>query len=66
MTRKSESVVVREALEKHLAEEPKNVSAYDLALQIGAIGCAKNLPPNLSTNKKYMEGFGGKRLTASC
>jgi hypothetical protein len=54
-------VVVREALEKHLAEEPKNLSAYDLALQVGAIGCAKNLPPDLSTNKKYMEGFGEKR-----
>ena len=61
LTRKSESVVVREALEKHLADEPKNVSAYDLAAQIGAIGCAKNLPADLSTNKKYMEGFGEKR-----
>ena len=54
-------MVVREALEKHLAEEPKNLSAYDLAVQIGAIGCAKNLPADLSTNKKYMEGFGEKR-----
>jgi hypothetical protein len=65
LARKSESVVVREALEKHLAEEPKALSAYDIALQLGAVGCARNLPPDLSTNRKHMEGFGegfgGKR-----
>ena len=54
-------MVVREALEKHLAEQPKDRSAYDLAVEIGAIGCAKNLPTDLSTNKKYREGFGEKR-----
>jgi len=34
-------------------------SAYDLAVKLGVIGAAKNLPPDLSSNKEYMSGFGG-------
>lgn len=52
-----ESELMREALEKYLAE-PAPKSAYDLAKAAGMIGCAKGLPPDLSTNKKYFEGFG--------
>ena len=41
---------------------PDNLSgsqqtAYDALAAIGAIGCIK-APPDLSTNPKYMEGFG--------
>ena len=33
-------------------------SFFDAALQLGFIGCIKGTPPDLSKNKKYMEGFG--------
>jgi hypothetical protein len=33
-------------------------SAYDLAREAGLIGCAKGLPKDLATNKRYFEGFG--------
>ena len=31
---------------------------YDALLEHGLIGCLKDAPPDLSTNPKYMEGFG--------
>jgi hypothetical protein len=61
LAQKSESVIVREALESYLAAVPEEVSAYDLALQAGVIGCAKPGPRDLSTNLKHFEGFGEKR-----
>jgi hypothetical protein len=51
-----ESDVVREALEKYLA--PEGPTAYDLALKSGLIGCARGVPKDLSTDKKYFKGFG--------
>ncbi len=56
--RKRESELVREALEAYCANGQKPVTCYDLALRAGFIGSAKNAPPDLSTNPKYMEGFG--------
>ena len=53
----SESEVVREALENHLQNSPGE-SAYDILMRLGIIGSAKGAPPDLSTNKKYFEGFG--------
>lgn len=38
--------------------EETEQSAYDLAVKLGVIGAAKNLPPDLSSNKEYMNGFG--------
>lgn len=61
LARKSESVIVREALESYLAAVTEEVSAYDLALQAGLIACAKPGPRDLSTNPKRFEGFGEKR-----
>jgi len=61
LAQKSESVIVREALESYLAAVTEEVSAYDLALQAGVIGCAKPGPRDLSTNPKHFEGFGEKR-----
>jgi hypothetical protein len=60
LVRKSESVIVREALETYLAAVPDGVSAYDLALGAGVIGRAKSLPRDLSTNPKHFAGFGEK------
>ena len=50
--------MIREALEQYLAAPEKGESFYDLALRTGFLGAGKNLPPDLSTNKKYFEGFG--------
>jgi predicted DNA-binding antitoxin AbrB/MazE fold protein len=33
-------------------------SFYDAASRLGFIGCVKGAPSDLSTNKKYLEGFG--------
>jgi predicted DNA-binding antitoxin AbrB/MazE fold protein len=33
-------------------------SFYDAAARLGYVGCIKGTPGDLSTNKKYMEGFG--------
>ncbi len=33
-------------------------SFYDAASRLGVIGCITGTPHDLSTNKKYMEGFG--------
>ena len=56
---KSESDVVRQALEEYCAKSQRPVTAYDLAVASGLIGCAgPGLPSDLSTNKKHFEGFG--------
>ena len=60
--RKSESVVIREALEAHLEETE---SAYDMLMRIGGLGISKGGPTDLSINKKYMEGFGENRSRSS-
>ena len=56
--RKSESNLVREALEAYLQAHGKPVSVYDLAVKAGIIGMARGLPRDLSTNRKYFKGFG--------
>ena len=58
---RSESALVREALESYLAETSSSSSAYDLAREAGLIGCVRNGPSDLSTNRKYLEGFGKRR-----
>jgi hypothetical protein len=52
---------VRQAIESHLAEAAKRESAYEMAERLGLVGCAEGLPPDLSTNRKYFEGFGRDR-----
>ena len=56
--RKKESELVRAALEAYCGQEKREETCYDIALRTGFIGSAKNAPPDLSTNPKYMEGFG--------
>jgi hypothetical protein len=43
---------------KAFAEHLKEESAYDAFERAGLIGCIKDGPSDLSTNPKYMEGFG--------
>ena len=60
-----ESELVREALDTYLNTPQKPQTAYDAALALGIIGCIKGLPSDLSTNPKYMEGFGESRSRRS-
>jgi hypothetical protein len=53
---KDESAIVRDALNSYLSTTVE--SAHDVFQRIGGIGVAKGLPPDVSTNKKYFEGFG--------
>ena len=62
----SESDFVREAIRKHLKEakrvrqprKSKPESFYDVLVREGILGGGKGMPRDLSTNPKYMEGFG--------
>ncbi|MEM6392039.1 MAG: hypothetical protein AAF797_04640 [Planctomycetota bacterium] len=39
-------------------DEQSSPSALDRLMAAGVVGALKGLPPDLSTNPKYMEGFG--------
>jgi len=56
----TESELVREALESYLGKTKEGSSAYVLAEAAGIIGTARRLPKDLSTNPRYMKGFGKK------
>lgn len=57
-TRKKEAEIIREALEKVFVAPAKTQTCYELASKLGLIGMLKDAPADLSTNPKYMEGFG--------
>jgi len=54
---KTEQEVIIEAITKHIQELNQSQNCYDLALHLGVIGRAENLPSDLSTNPNYLEGF---------
>ena len=54
----SESELVREALETYLRRPGKNATAYELAERSGLIGSIDAAPRDLSTNRRYLKGFG--------
>src|SRR4029079_9717815 len=58
---KDESAIVREALDAYLLNPAE--SAYDVFHRVGGLGIAKGLAPDLSTNKKYFQGFGQRDQT---
>ena len=57
VTGKSESLIIREALETHLAGTAPQETALELAKRLGLIGKAKHLPSDLSTNPMHLEEF---------
>lgn len=57
-TGKTESQVVRDALRDYIARHGHVQTCYDVARAAGLIGCVKGGPTDVSTNPKYMEGFG--------
>ena len=56
----SKSAIARNALDQYLHDPSsgEGQSAYDVAKALGFLGCIKDGPVDLATNKKYMEGFG--------
>jgi len=56
--------IVREALDEYASRHGNGTKAagadtlYDRAQRAKLIGCLKGAPSDLSTNPKYMEGFG--------
>jgi len=55
---RSESAVVRAALEAYLRERGPSETAYDVARRAGVIGCIEKAPSDLSTSRRHFEGFG--------
>ena len=55
---KNESELVREVLAAYFRRSPRPASALEVARRAGVIGCADGLPPDLSTNKEHLKGFG--------
>lgn len=56
--KRSKSALIREALESYLESNGQRtrLSAYDLTKDL--CGSVTDAPADLSTNKKYFEGFG--------
>ena len=57
----AESEIVRDALQSYFQNKARERSAYEVAAELGLIGCAPGLPRDLSTNRKYFRGLGKKR-----
>jgi hypothetical protein len=64
-TGKSPEEVLANALRYYNSSQPviaengkRGESMYEVLARKGLIGCVKGGPPDLSTNPKYMEGFG--------
>ncbi len=55
---KSESALVRAALEIYFERADEVRPAYELAQEAGILGCIRHAPRDLSTNRQYFEGFG--------
>jgi len=53
-----ESDLIRGAVEKELAADENVPTAYELAEKAGIIGIVRSAPRDLSTNRKYFDGFG--------
>jgi predicted DNA-binding protein len=53
-----ESDFVRGAVERQLAAETIETTAYDRAKAAGLIGVARGASRDLSTNPKHLKGFG--------
>jgi len=57
-TGRSESEIVRDALEDYCMRHAAGPTCYDVAQKAGMIGTARNLPHDLSTGTRHKDGFG--------
>ena len=60
--KRTESEIVRSLIEREFAKETSRIGKkrtfYDALMESGLVASAPDAPPDLSTNKAYMEGFG--------
>jgi hypothetical protein len=54
-----ESDLVREAVERQLAADDDVLTANEGGKKAGSIGAVQGAPPDLSTNPRHFDGFGG-------
>ena len=54
-----ESDLVRGAVERQLVAEDDALTAYEHAKKAGLIGAVHGATPDLSTNPRHFDGFGG-------
>jgi predicted DNA-binding antitoxin AbrB/MazE fold protein len=52
------SLFIEKVPESHAESSDAGPTLFELLDNAGLIGCIKGAPPDLSTNPKYMEGFG--------
>ena len=57
-TRRRESDLVRETVERQLAAEEAVFTAYEQVKKAGLIAAVRGVPSKLSTSPKNFEGFG--------
>ena len=53
-----ESEIVRGAVERQLATEDEQITAFERAQKAGLIGAVRDADRDLSTNLRHFEGFG--------
>jgi len=58
-TGRTESEMVREAVQEYVERHGAQESCYEIAREMGLIGCIKDAARDLSTNPKHMARFGG-------
>ncbi|NMC63961.1 MAG: ribbon-helix-helix protein, CopG family [SAR324 cluster bacterium] len=56
--KENESEVIRQAIREYLARYRSHESCFDLAARLGLTNGVAGLPKDLSSNNKYLEGFG--------
>ena len=54
----SPSAIIRQLLEEHYQNAEPQEDCLQMAKRLGIVGIYHDLPPDLSTNPEYMEGFG--------
>jgi predicted DNA-binding antitoxin AbrB/MazE fold protein len=52
------SILIETVKDNHKESNYDGSTLYESLDKAGLIGCVKDAPPDLSTNPKYMEGFG--------
>ena len=54
----SEALASYKTAKERASSDVPEESFYDAAVRVGLLGSIDDAPPDLSTNRKYMEGFG--------
>lgn len=52
------SLIIEKLPDAQVEDSSQGPTLYEILDEAGLIGCLEDGPPDLSTNPKYMEGFG--------